>query len=348
MREEGRAFSISPDGRTIVYLGTEQGQRHLYRRELGSLRSEPIEGTSRAWGFHFFSPDGSRLAFMSEEGFMQIPVAGGRATLVSSEHAYGGGDWGEKGGILAGMSADSLVRRVPFEGAAPGPVTELAEGETRHWFPHWLSDGQRFVFTVAADGGPQRIAIAKLGESGHQILGEGGRPHVLDSGHLLYEKGDRDLWLVAFDEASGEIVGEPSLLPDLPFRSRTLLSFDATAGGDLVYMPRSGTAHNELVWIDRQGRETSLGLPPGFFLHPSVSADASRIAFSSLDAAAAAGLLRRRDRDGGRVQSQRCRTRVPVVGRNDQGPGVDLGVGHPQYRGTGATGSRAGSLDPRR
>jgi len=60
--------------------------------------------------------------------------------------------------------------------------------------------------------------------------------------------------------------------------------FDVAANGTLVYpqaAPDRTTDKRVLVWVDRQGRETVLAVPADTFVHPRLSPDRSRLAFSA-------------------------------------------------------------------
>ncbi len=51
------AIALSPDGRTLVYTGTDASGSRLHKRPLDALESVPIRGTEGG-GFPIFSPDG--------------------------------------------------------------------------------------------------------------------------------------------------------------------------------------------------------------------------------------------------------------------------------------------------
>jgi eukaryotic-like serine/threonine-protein kinase len=57
-----------------------------------------------------------------------------------------------------------------------------------------------------------------------------------------------------------------------------LLDFDVSAEGTLVYQANSAEQSRELVWVDRQGREESMGAPPKPYVYPRISPDGNRVA----------------------------------------------------------------------
>jgi hypothetical protein len=106
-------------------------------------------------------------------------------------------------------------------------------------------------------------------------------------GHLVYASADA-LWAVPFDLARLERRSVP-----VPVVSGVLTTefgaADAAVAGDgtLAYVPgrrlAAGGAPNTLVWVDRQGRETSIPAPPRGYVHPRVSPDGTRIALFIAD-----------------------------------------------------------------
>ena len=62
--------------------------------------------------------------------------------------------------------------------------------------------------------------------------------------------------------------------------------FDVSPDGTLAYVDApdaTAAAARTLVWVDRQGREESLGAPPRPYLHPSLSPDGTRVAVAIED-----------------------------------------------------------------
>ena len=59
-------LDISPDGRTLVYVGMSNGTVRLFARQLDSFEVRPLAGTEGA--LHpFFSPDGRSVGFLTND-----------------------------------------------------------------------------------------------------------------------------------------------------------------------------------------------------------------------------------------------------------------------------------------
>ncbi len=70
------SVAISPDGRSVAYVGNRGGTRELYLRRLEELEAEPIEGTEGA-RMPFFSPDGQWVGFKTGDELMKVSLRGG-------------------------------------------------------------------------------------------------------------------------------------------------------------------------------------------------------------------------------------------------------------------------------
>jgi serine/threonine-protein kinase len=75
------AWTISPDGRDLVYVGQEDGTTRLYHRPLNQVDATPMVDTEGAEN-PFFSPDGSWVAFLVADRIRKVPLAGGSALSV--------------------------------------------------------------------------------------------------------------------------------------------------------------------------------------------------------------------------------------------------------------------------
>ena len=86
---------------------------------------------------------------------------------------------------------------------------------------------------------------------------------------------------VRFDLESLAVVGQPlSVLEGVLMSVNSgVANFDISTSGDLVYVPGGADkGERALVWVDRNGKAESLGLPPRSYLHPRISPDARQLA----------------------------------------------------------------------
>ncbi|HKH74334.1 MAG TPA: protein kinase, partial [Vicinamibacterales bacterium] len=104
-RPSRTAMAISPDGRSLVFVGMHGTTRQLYIRSLDRAEATPIPGTEDAAG-PFFSADGAWIAFWTEtrgnNTIKKIPVAGGPSVSIPNT-ATGrgfGASWAEDGTIF--------------------------------------------------------------------------------------------------------------------------------------------------------------------------------------------------------------------------------------------------------
>jgi serine/threonine-protein kinase len=107
----------------------------------------------------------------------------------------------------------------------------------------------------------------------------------LPSGHLVYATGGT-LRAVAFDSSRSEIHGTSvEVAPRLMTSNLGMAAFDVARDGTLVYLEAPSEVANQrtLVWVDRDGRETPLGLPARNYSTPRISPDGTRVAVSDGD-----------------------------------------------------------------
>jgi serine/threonine-protein kinase len=131
-----------------------------------------------------------------------------------------------------------------------------------------------------------RIDIVSLGTGERKTLVEGGAfPRYASSGHLLYIR-EGTLQAAPFSPARLEVTGPPR-----PVLENVLSStggqevsdgsaqYDLSPSGLLAY--RIGTpfrGDQEMVWMDREGQRTPVGIKPGAFSSPAISPQGDRVA----------------------------------------------------------------------
>jgi DNA-binding winged helix-turn-helix (wHTH) protein len=77
----GRTVAVSDDGRTIAFIASGNGERHLFLRPLGESESSQVPGTEGA-GCLVFLPDSTALAWATNRGLFETAAGGPR--LLSS------------------------------------------------------------------------------------------------------------------------------------------------------------------------------------------------------------------------------------------------------------------------
>ncbi|MGH9202903.1 MAG: TolB family protein, partial [Vicinamibacterales bacterium] len=242
----------------------------------------------------FASADGTWLGYVENNFTLKrIPVTGGApVSVVQMDGPSRGAAWGPNGTIVFATGAgDTGLQQVNVDG---GPVTVLtrpdrARGEADHVSPAWLPDGRGLLFTIQTTaGGPSaaKIAVLDLRTGTQRTLIDGAfSARYVDNGHLVYGVGGA-LRAMRFDLAKLETQGVAvEVVPQITFGATSgVANFDVAANGTLVYLRNALDLSSErrlLVWVDRQGRETALPAPADTYIHPRLSPDDKRLAFSA-------------------------------------------------------------------
>jgi serine/threonine-protein kinase len=272
-------FALSPNGRLFVYT-TADG---LYLRSMDDLEARRIPGVQGVPKGPFFSPDGQSIAYYTVGELKRIAIGGGAsatiaaiagATVTSNHEA----SWAPNGMILFGQSEG--VFRVSATGGKPELVIP-AQDEERVYGPQLLPDGDSVLFTTMTTENPDeaQIVTQSLSTRKRTVLVSGGYDaHYVPGGYLIYMLGD-SLFAVAFDARRLAVSG--SAVPVVRGIATEVFRYPAafyavSSNGTLVFTPaRSPTS--ELVWVDRAGREESLGLKPCYCHNPSLSPDGTRV-----------------------------------------------------------------------
>jgi eukaryotic-like serine/threonine-protein kinase len=296
----GNNLTLSPDGTRLVYASATDGTPRLWMLERHQLEPKLLPGTEQAHQ-PFFSPDGTRVAFITWDRQLKIVSLGGEppTTLIDSGIVRGGGAWGDDGYLYlsagsarTGLDARGLVR-VSAIGGALEPVTRLdsARYEVAHYFPVVLPGSRGVVFSINRerlyDAQTAEIGVVDLRTGTHRTLLQGTSARWSPTGHLVVVRADGALVAAPFDPRKLELTGPATPLLD-GVRVEDLSSTDIalSASGTLVYEP--GDANTQAwqpVWVTRDGQATPVD--PGWtgrFRFPSLSPDGTQLAITVVDA----------------------------------------------------------------
>ena len=282
------AVAISPDGRTLAFIGRPSSNvvgASLYVRSLDRLDAQQLAGTDAA-GMPFFSPDGRWIAFFSGTVLKKVAVSGGSVVTLCDARSPRGGWWGEDDAIVF-ASATGLYR-VAGSGGTPQQIAEAEPAKTP-LLPQVLPRGRGILYTEAANSDPAggTIVLRDLAGGSRKEVIQGGRsPRYVASGHLTFVRSG-SLFAVPFDLDALQVKGEAVPVVEGLFQTSILGIPNAAIAenGTFVYEP-SGTGTTQqatLMWLRRTGALMPLRTTPAEFTHPRFSPDGRRVAMVIAD-----------------------------------------------------------------
>jgi Tol biopolymer transport system component len=225
-----RSPTLSPDGKTVVYAKSVDGDTDLYLQRIGSRNAVRLTAGSPAADWQpAFSPDGERIAFRSERdgGGVFLMTASGESVTRLTDAGYSPA-WSPDGREIV---VSPRVYGLPNDVAGGGAgltIVNIATGEKRQLpstlfvlQPNWSPGGTRIACWTIKGGSGQRD-ITTFAADGSDAA-SGGVPvtndPVLDwspvwapDGRAIYfsslRGGTMNLWRVPIDERSGKVLGE--------------------------------------------------------------------------------------------------------------------------------------------
>ena len=253
----GTMVAVSPDGQMLMYRAARDVMRMFVRR-IDQFDAAMI-GEGSPGEAPFFSDDGQWIAYFLNNMLKKVPVSGGPSeTIATVTDPARGGDWRGDTIVLAG----STLSTVP---AAGGMQTTLATAPSgrRYWYPQFVADGRAIIYTSSGprpDGGD--LEVFDVATKTSRRLLQGAAARLLPTGHLVFVRSG-SLWAVKFDEASLQVEGTPvPVVEGIRVENGGAVQYSVSRDGTLMYIPGSATTETELVWIDRTGKEESLGPVP--------------------------------------------------------------------------------------
>ena len=260
--------AVSPDGERIAFSAFVDGNSHLFVRPLSSFALTRIPGSEGASG-PFWSPDGRHLGFFTSASLKKADLSGGPVEVLCALSALpplgteirfrtlrgGGASWNRTGRVV--FSWRGRLFQVPASGGECSPLGGRVEGETaRHW-PHFLPDGQRYLYlSEAAQPHAGAIYAASLGSDERKWIVENAYNVAYSpSGHLLFVRG-QVLMAQAFDARRLELSGEP-----FPVTDRVALDVPTQSGRGLFHLDQrsAGLAGRLVPGEDAAGLVRPLG-----------------------------------------------------------------------------------------
>ena len=274
--------AVSPDGRHIVFVTEEKGERALWVRGLDREAPRKIEGTEEAED-PFWSPDSQSIGFGTETELKRVSLSGGEPIALcrlSQARAtfFAGGSWSPDGEQIV-YSASFQLFQVPSRGGTPKLLFERDEAESgiSFVFPRFLpeTEGSRGLVYTFASISDFKLGVLDLRTGERRELVPGSKAVYSASGHLLYDDSSfADSGLRAVPFSLGTLTTSGDAFPIVEAGA----SASVTQNGTLVYTNRSG-ARQQLVWHSRAGeRLEAIGQTQDGIGHASLSPDGLHVA----------------------------------------------------------------------
>ena len=265
-------YTLSPDGRMLVYRSNPGGGQILKVRRWEELAATDVRETPTA-GDPTVSPDGRELAFTVGNEVRALAFDGGpvRPLAKGSEPEFG------PDGYVYFTTPEGGTARVPSVGGAVDVVSTLGPEETEHEVTHVLPGGRWALLTVSSASG-EEVQALDLRTGARTSLAFGIEGRYAPSGHLVFRSGT-SLMAARFDPKSGRVLGTPVSVLDgvdaWTMADDGKLFYTLAAGGDEGrYVPSWLTAAG-LEPVDEAWTVDPGNAPPP---RPAVSPDGARVA----------------------------------------------------------------------
>jgi len=288
---DGRQLAFlapGPDGRNLVWI-----------RTLDSLQPHPLRGTENVFVPIVWSPDSRFIAFQSGSKLKKIDISGGPPQEVCDAFvAVIGGAWNRDGTIIFGTVGKGIMQ-VPAAGGVATLLTTTEGRNEVHTFPSFLPDGRHFLYLRAPenpgiylgslDVKPEQQSPTRILSTSHMaVYAASTDPRM---GRLLFLR-EGTLLAQEFDERSLQPQGDP--IPVAERVGNLYLSglFSVSPGGVLAYSAGPTTPwHSQLSWFDRQGKKLGDAAPSGTyaFAEFALSPDGMLLATAKMDPKVAQG-----------------------------------------------------------
>ncbi len=276
-------LALAPDGRRVVYPAARAGLVSLWLQDLSTGETRALPSTDGA-ATPFWSPDGSRVGFLSEGRLRALDLATGSVTDLVEAQAGRGGAWNQSGDLVFAPGGTSgLMQRSADGTIAPLTTLDREAGESAHAWPAFLPDGRHVAYLVTSSERSQSgIWLTSLDEPTSRTRVSASDAQPVIAGHTLLVLNDTALMVQPLDPATGLAAGRSTLV-GVPAGRGPLGQLFATAAADVLIYGAPGSRVRELRWVSRDGNVLGQAGEPADSWDLRIAPDGRRIAVTQLD-----------------------------------------------------------------
>jgi Tol biopolymer transport system component len=254
--------AVSPDGKLVAYSQVSPSESRLVVQQVTGGEPVPVAKLPGAFvSLPAWSPDGSRLLYLTPRGLEVVPALGGVSRLLIPGQVghLGWGAWAPDGDRVVYTVGDSIYLRQLSE-QAPSLIVTAQEPHS----PAWSPDGRWVAFVSGNSQYPPLVNIAP--SSIWVVASSGGRPIRItedqplhaspvwlpDSRGLLFvsdQDGGRDVYLVRLSRAGAPEAAPARLTTGLHPHTISL----SADGHRLIYSLHTETANIKRVRLEPNG-----------------------------------------------------------------------------------------------
>jgi serine/threonine protein kinase len=279
-------LSLSPDGSRLLYFTRKGDESGFVVRSISRYDGQKLEKLGIDARGGVISPNGLEILFQAggtggggKPTLFRTTLDGGVPSPVAElQGNLRGASWDVDGTIVfATHSRETGLMRVPAAGGSVDVLSRpnIDQSEADHLWPEILPGGKHVLFGLSRIDGTWDVGLLALDTKQWRVLiKDGTAPRYVKTGHVVYARGGT-LRAVPFDLNRLEVRGESvEILAGLITKASGAADFAVSDNGTLVYLPGDVAPIGEtLVWVEPDGRETPLKLPPANYLGLRVSPD---------------------------------------------------------------------------
>ncbi|NNF27918.1 MAG: hypothetical protein HKN73_11905 [Gemmatimonadetes bacterium] len=266
------SLALSPDAQQLVFVGPYGASTRLYLRSATTGQVTPLSGTEGA-SAPFFSRDGEWIGFFAGQHLRRVSSDGEQVQPLIETEAPLGGTWAEDGRVAAVIHDGRPLALIPPGG---GDAELFHPDRTLIAHPFWLPETEWILLTcydpkhlcaMSTSGELRHLTLdgPAVSGTGDARLVPGSNPRFVPPAYLVYSAPARNALLgILFDPQTMTTRGESEVVYDGVRREAFLGSAQASlsASGDLVLARGTNADEAQFVWVDGEGVEESVDIPP--------------------------------------------------------------------------------------